>query len=193
MATTERGTIMKRRASWSVPLVLGVLMILVGAYAVVASEVTSMITVAYLGVMLLVVGVLEIIAAVRVGRSGPFLTYLLAGILSLVVGALFLDKPLASLASLTLLVAGFLFAAGLFRGITAIIDRYPRWGIDFLYGVVALALGVYIVASWPISSFWVLGTVVGVEIMVRGITLVAASLALRSVEHGAFTSGTVVA
>jgi uncharacterized membrane protein HdeD (DUF308 family) len=193
MATTERGTITKRRTGWSLPLVLGVLMILVGAYALVASEVTSMITVVYLGVMLLVVGVLEILAAVRVGRSGPFLTYLLAGILSLVVGALFLDKPLASLASLTLLVAGFLFAAGLFRGITAVLDRYPRWGIDFLYGVVALALGVYIVASWPISSFWVLGTVVGVEIVVRGMTLVAASLALRSVEHSAFTSGTVVA
>lgn len=175
-----------RRIGWGVPLVIGVLLIIVGLFALTASVLTSIISVVYLGVMLLVVGVLEIVAGFRVGRSGPFWTYLLAGILSLVVGALCLDRPLATLASLTLLIAGFLFAAGLFRGITSILDRYPRWGVDFLYGVVTLALGVYIVASWPISSFWVLGTIVGVEILVRGITLVAASWALRSAEHGGF-------
>ena len=79
------------------------------------------------------------------------------------------------------------------HAITAIADRYPRWGIDFLYGVVAVALGVYIVASWPISSFWVLGTVVGIEIIARGVALVSASWALRSIEHGELPSGMVAA
>ena len=45
------------------------------------------------------------------------------------------------------------------------------------------ALGVYVAASWPLSSFWVLGTVVAVEIIARGITLVAASWVLRDIEH----------
>jgi uncharacterized membrane protein HdeD (DUF308 family) len=194
MATIGSGTTLeKRRVRWGVPMVLGIVMIVLGLIALYASVATTLISVIYLGIMLLVVGVMEIIAAVRVGRHGSWLTYLLAGILSLVVGGLFLDKPLASLASLTLLIAGFLFAAGLFRGITAIADRYPQWGIDFLYGVVALALGVYIVLSWPISSFWVLGTIVSAEILVRGITLVAASWALRSAEHGELPGGLVAA
>jgi uncharacterized membrane protein HdeD (DUF308 family) len=183
-------TIVKERnVRWGAPMVLGILMILLGAFALAASVATTLITTVVLGVMLLVVGVMEIIAAVRVGRTGPWLTYLLAGILSLVVGALFLDRPLATMASLTLLIAGFLFAAGLFHGITAIADRYPGWGVDFLYGVVAVALGIYIVASWPISAFWVIGTVVGIEILARGIALVAASWALRSVEHGQIPGG----
>ena len=49
------------------------------------------------------------------------------------------------------------------------------------------------VPSKPISSFWVLGTIVSAEILVRGITLVAASWALRSVEHGELPSGMVTA
>ena len=183
----------QRNVRWGAPMVLGILMILLGAFALAAAVATTIITSVVLGIVLLVVGVMEIIAAARVGRHGPWLTYLLAGILSLVVGALFLDRPLATMASLTLLIAGFLFAAGLFHAITAIADRYPQWGIDFLYGVVALALGVYIVASWPISSFWVLGTVVGIEIIARGVALVSASWALRSIEHGHMPSGMVAA
>lgn len=183
----------KRGVHWGLPMTLGILTIILGLFALYASVATTLISVIFIGVMLIVVGVMEIIGAIRVGRHGSWLTYLLAGILSIVVGALFLDKPLASLASLTLLIAGFMFSAGLFRGITAIADRYPQWGIDFLYGVVAIALGVYIVLSWPISAFWVLGTIVSAEILVRGITLVAASWALRDIEHHVLPGGMVAA
>jgi len=54
------------------------------------------------------------------------------------------------------------------------------------YGIIAVLLGAYVVASWPISSLWVLGTVVGVEIVMRGFALVAASWLMREreIEHG---------
>ena len=104
-------------------------------------------------------------------------------------GVLFAFHSITTVGAVLMVV----FAAGLFHAITAVADRYPRWGIDFLYGVVALALGVYIVASWPISSFWVLGTVVGIEIIARGVALVSASWALRSIEHGELPSGMVAA
>ena len=168
---------------WAVPMVIGILLIAGGVFALCAVVLTSVVSVVFFGVLLLMVGILEIVSAFRVGRSGPFVAYFLAGLLSLVVGALFLWRPLASLASLTLLIAGYLFAAGLFRGITAIVDRYPRWGWDLGYALVALALGFIIVAEWPFSSFWVLGTVVAAEIIARGIALVAASWVLRDLSH----------
>jgi uncharacterized membrane protein HdeD (DUF308 family) len=170
-------------------MTIGILLIIGGTFALCASVLTSIVSVIFVGVMLLVVGVLEIISAFRVRHSGHFLMYLLAGVLALVVGGLFLYWPLASLASLTLLIAGYMFASGLFRGITSIVDRYPRWGWDLAYAIVALALGVYIAGSWPFSSFWVLGTVVAAEIIVRGIALVAASWVLRDIEHGKSVPG----
>ena len=67
-------------------------------------------------------------------------------------------------------------------------DRYPRWGFDFAYGLISIALGFYVASSWPISSFWVLGTVVAAEIIVRGMTLISASWVIRDIEHGAVSA-----
>jgi uncharacterized membrane protein HdeD (DUF308 family) len=168
---------------WGVPMAIGILLIIGGAFALVASVLTSIVTIIYVGAMLLVVGALEIVSAFRVRGTGPLLIYFLAGVLAFVIGGLFLYRPFAGLASLTLLIAGYLFAGGLFRGITAIAIRYPRWGWNLAYAIVALALGVYVIVSWPLSSFWVLGTVVAVEIIARGFALVAASWVLRDREH----------
>ena len=170
--------------AWTLSLAIGILLILIGLAALAATAMTGLITAIYVGIMLVVVGILEVIAAFRVRHTGgPFLAYLLAGLLSVVVGALFLDRPLVTLASLTLLVAGYFFASGLFRAIVALSERYPRWGLDLGYALVTLALGVIIAVTWPFSSFWVIGTVVAVEILVRGIMLVTASWLVRDFEH----------
>jgi uncharacterized membrane protein HdeD (DUF308 family) len=121
-------------SSWGIPMTIGVLMIVGGTFALSAAVLTSIVSVLYLGVILAAVGVLEIVPAFRLRRGGPFLMSFLAGLLALVVGALFLARPFAGMASLTLLVACYLFAGGLFRGITSITDRYRGWGWDLSYG-----------------------------------------------------------
>jgi uncharacterized membrane protein HdeD (DUF308 family) len=151
-----------------------------------ASVLTSYVSIIYIGVLLIVAGILEMVAAFRVRRvGGPTVMMLLAGLLAVVVGALFLYRPEGGIASLTLLITCYLFASGLFRGVTSIVDRYPGWGWDVAYAIVAILLGAYIVRTWPTSALWVLGTVVGAEIMARGIVMVTASWSLRDVEHRA--------
>lgn len=171
----------ERAYAWGIPMTIGILLIIGGLFALYAAALTSLVSVVFLGILLLAAGILEIVAAFRGRHQGRFLVYFLAGLLTAVVGALFLFRPLASVATLTLLIAGYLFASGLFRGITSIVDRYPGWGWDLLYGIVALALGAIVLAQWPASSLWVVGTVVAAEIIARGITLCAASLTLREV------------
>jgi len=80
-------------------------------------------------------------------------------------------------------IAGYLFASGLFRGVAAVLDRYPQWGWDLTYAIITIVFGAYLIASWPISGLWLLGTLVAAEIMIRGATLVAASLVIRDIEH----------
>jgi uncharacterized membrane protein HdeD (DUF308 family) len=171
--------------SWGVPMTLGVLTIICGVFALFASVLTSIVSAVMIGSLLVAVGGLEIAAAFRIRHTGPTLLYSLAGLLTIVVGALFVCRPLAGMASLTLLIACYMFASGLFRGVTAIADRYPGWGWDFAYGLTAIMLGVYVSASWPVSSLWLLGTVVAAEIIVRGCALVAASWVLRDIAHAA--------
>jgi uncharacterized membrane protein HdeD (DUF308 family) len=166
---------------WGGPFVVGLLITLLGCLALASIAITSLISVIFYGSLLTVMGVAEIIHAFRVRKTGPFLLFLLGGVLSIVVGVLVLAWPAAGLAAMTLLLAGYFFATGLFRAITSLMDRYPRWGWDFADGSVCVALGVIIMALWPLSTLWAVGIVVGVGIISRGIALMASSLAVRSV------------
>ncbi len=180
-SSTDSGTTPRRNMSgmWGGPFVMGLLLALLGIVALGAVVATSVASVIFFGSMLVVAGIFEVIHAFRVRKSGPFLMFLLGGILSIVVGAMVLARPGTGLVAMTLLVAGYLFASGLFRGITSLVDRYAGWGWDFAYGLVSVVLGVIISAQMPTSSLWVLGLVVGVEILVRGISIMAGALALR--------------
>jgi uncharacterized membrane protein HdeD (DUF308 family) len=174
----------RKTHTWGLPMTIGVLLIFGGMFALGATAMTSLVSIIYFGTLLLAVGILEIVAAFRLRREGPVLTYVLAALLTIVVGGLFVFRPAASLASVTLLIAGYLFASGLFRGMTSLMERNPGWGWDFAYALLTVGLGFYVSAAWPLSSFWVVGTIVAIEIIARGITLVAAAWALRDIEHG---------
>ncbi|PTL84761.1 hypothetical protein DAT35_06785 [Vitiosangium sp. GDMCC 1.1324] len=160
---------------------MGLLITLLGVVALSSIVFTSLATAVFYGAMLFVGGIFEVIHAFRVRKSGPFLMFLLGGILSAVVGALVLMNPGAGLLALTLLIGGYFFASGLFRGITSIADRYEGWGWDFAYGLVSVALGVIIFAQMPYSSLWAPGILVGVEILSRGIAMMAGALTVRKV------------
>ncbi|EPX57203.1 hypothetical protein D187_006957 [Cystobacter fuscus DSM 2262] len=164
---------------WGGPFVMGLLITLLGIVALGAVVVTSVASVIFFGSMLVVAGVFEIVHAFRVRKTGPFLMFLLGGVLSIVVGAMLLSRPGSGLVAMTLLLAGYFFASGLFRGITSLVDRYAGWGWDFAYGIVSVVLGVSISTQMPASTLWALGLVVGVEILSRGISIMAGALAVR--------------
>jgi uncharacterized membrane protein HdeD (DUF308 family) len=166
-------------AVWGVPLAIGVMLAALGTIALVAASATGVVTTVLLGSLLLAGGVLEIVFAFKAHKSGHFLLYLLAGVLSGVTGILFMARPTLGMMSLTLMLAAFFFANGLFHGITAVMHRYAYWGWDLAYGIAAIILGVMLFQGWPAISLWFVGMLVGVELIIRGITLMSVGLALR--------------
>lgn len=176
-------------AAWGPPFVLGLLMAILGLVALGASFITSLVSVILFGALLAGTGIAEIVSAFRVRKAGgPFWLYLLNGVLSTVVGIFVLMNPAAGLGALTLLLAGYFFASGLFHVVTSLMDRYPRWGWDFAYGAISIALGVIVMAQWPISAVWLVGTLVGISILMRGIALMAGSLEARRAIRGVSVS-----
>jgi len=170
-------------AAWGGPFLLGLLLVVLGIACVASAYAASLASVLVFGGFLVVAGVLELIGGARVQdrRARPWVW--LEAILSIVIGILVLARPLAGLATLTLLLACYFFANGLFHGITAIADRHPGWGADLLYGIVTLFLAILVVRTWPVSSLWLAGTLVGVEIIMRGLALISGGLVARRVLH----------
>jgi uncharacterized membrane protein HdeD (DUF308 family) len=171
-------------AAWGGSFFLGLLWTIAGVLCLGATAVASVAAVYWVGALLAIGGVVSIAASFRgAGGSAAVL-----GILSLVVGVLLFIHPGAGLASLTILLIGFFFIAGLFRVVTSLTDRYQGWGFELISGLCAIAIGVMAVRAWPVSSFWLLGTLIGAELIVRGIFMMAGALSARRVMRGIRTS-----
>lgn len=183
--TTASTVTRESSARWGGPFVLGLIVLLLGIVALSASVITSLVSVIFYGVILFASGISEIIYGFRRRKQegGGTALFVLAGVLSIVVGFLIFSRPLVGLTALTLLLAGYFLVNGLFRFVTSIADRYPGWGLDCFYGVVAVFLGVIVIAQLPEASLWLLGTLIGIEIIFRGIALISAALTLRKVNR----------
>ena len=91
-----------------------------------------------------------------------------AGVLSLVIGVLFLTWPTLAELGLTLFIAVLFIVGGLIRLGVAWLGRFPAWGWVVYDGVLSVGLGVVIWVAWPESAMWVLGLLVGIDLLFKG-------------------------
>jgi uncharacterized membrane protein HdeD (DUF308 family) len=166
-------------ANWLWFVVLGIALIVLGFIALGSVVIVSLATAIVIGVLLLIGGVSEMIGAFWCrGWSGYFF-HLLSGVLSVVIGVLFLGAPVASLIALTLLLSCLLMVGGIFKIIAALSHRFAAWGWPLLSGLIDLILGVMIWQQWPESALWVIGLFVGISLVFRGANWIGLGLALR--------------
>jgi uncharacterized membrane protein HdeD (DUF308 family) len=180
MSTSSLGSIAKESVGWSITL--SVLMMLAGILAIAippAAGVAVLVVVAWL---LMVSGAAHLVFAWYTRTTGGMIWELLLGVLYLFVGIYALVHPLAGLASLTLVLAFYLFAEAVLELVLSFRLR-PMPGANWLLfdGIVTLILAVLIWRSWPSSSEWVIGTLVGISMLMSGITRLSLSLAARRV------------
>ncbi len=171
---------------WWCFLLLGILLVVCGTAAIVYPFFSSLGVVLFLGAILIISGVATIISAFWVGKWSAFLVQVLVGLLYAVVGFTITEAPLKSIAVLTLMLAGFFVVIGSFRIVSALVDKYPMWGWSLINGVVTLMLGMIIFRSFkqfpedPEGVFWIIGLLVGIELLLNGWTWVMLSFAIKN-------------
>lgn len=168
------------RRNWVWFVVLGVALIVLGCVALASVGVASLATAVVIGALMLTGGVVETIGAFWCRGWSGFFFHLLSGILSMVVGVLFLRSPVGALLTLTLLLACLLMVGGLFTIIAALSFRFAAWGWPLVSGIIDLILGVMIWQQWPASALWVVGLFVGISLVFRGFNWIGLGLSLRS-------------
>ena len=180
MSATSAGTLVKKSIGWSIGL--SVLMIVAGILAI-ASPLSAGIAVNLLVAWLLAFsGCAHLVFAWYTRSTGGFLWELLLGILYIFIGAYLLLHPLAGLASLTLVLAMYLFLEAVLEFVLGFTLRpLPGSGWLLFDGIVTLILAVMIWRTWPSSTGWVIGTLVGISMLFSGTSRLMLSLAARSV------------
>lgn len=105
---------------------------------------------------------------------------LLAALLYLVVGVFTVLMPLLSLEWWTLLIGCAILSAGIMRsGVAITLWNSPGRFWRCFNAIISLVLGVMIIWSWPESSSWLIGTLIAVEMIFSGWTLMFLALAPR--------------
>lgn len=168
------------RASWGWFVALGVAFVILGLVVLAHEVAATFVVTIYVGALIAVAGVVQMIHAFRVMGWGRFLYWLLAGVLYIVAGGLIMLDPALGALSLTILLGVALAVEGIFRIIAGFGTRPASgWGWIVFSGFVTLLLGALIIAKWPASAFAILGLFLGIDLIVNGVTTAMFGLALR--------------
>lgn len=167
--------------NWGFFLAWGVALTVLGILAISFAAFTTLISVIFLGFLLLFSGVLVIIDAIQFwrGKGSSFFFQLLAGLLYSIVGLLFIFSPMVGSMSLTLLLAVLFMVLGVFRIIYAATHHLPRRGWILFSGIITLLLGILILIQWPASGLFIIGLFVGIDLLFLGINYIMAALVAR--------------
>lgn len=168
------------RGNWLWFVVLGVALVVLGMIALGSTVVASLAVEMTFGVLLLIAGVGETFGSFWARRWSGFFLHLLSGLLSIVVGVMFLARPGAGLVALTLVVASLFLVGGTFKIVAAVGYRFAHWGWPLISGLLDVILGVLILAEYPASALWVLGLFLGINLIFRGAHWIGLGLALRA-------------
>ncbi len=179
MAVPESGGEASEK-SWWLYLLLGVVLLVAGVFVLGDVVLASVVSAILIGWAIVIAGILEIIHAFSARGWKGFLLDLLLGALYVAGGAMLLSNPVAGSVTLTLVIGIIWVVSGIFRMVLAgAIWREGGWAI-FLSGMVAVLAGAIILARWPASGLWVLGLLLGIDLLVNGIAWIAYSFGVRS-------------
>lgn len=165
--------------NWGWFLALGIVLFGLGVVAINTAVAATIITVFTLGVVLLLAGLAQCIMAIREAQWSGFFLNLLAGLLALVMGYLFVQSTGVSALTLTLLMAVYFMVSGLFKVFTAATHRFHQWGWMLANGISSLILGALLWAQWPISGLWAIGLFLGLDLIMVGMFWGVVGVSLR--------------
>lgn len=167
--------------TWKRFVVVGALMLLLGAVAIAVPPIASLASTIFVGWILIIAG--AFLVAVAFSRSGAWqvIAAVAWGILTAGVGIyIAIANPERGVLALTLVLCIYFIAIGISRIWIAFSERgTPGAGLVGLNGVLSLIIGVLILAELPESSLWAIGLLVGIDLIFAGWSLIATGLAGR--------------
>jgi len=157
-----------------------VLFIVLGIFSIIEPGIAGLGVTLLVGWLLVFGAVAHFIAAFKGGGAKQVIFQVLIGILYAIGGFYFLTHPIMGVGTLTLLLAAIILAEGVVELVAYFRMRsHGASGWLLLNGIITLLLGGLIWFHWPSSSVWAIGTLVGVNLLMTGITRLMFGFAAR--------------
>jgi uncharacterized membrane protein HdeD (DUF308 family) len=174
------GALVPKAINWSIAL--SVLLIIAGLFAILVPVISGLGVTLLFGWLMILSGITHFVFAFKTHTTGGLIWELIIGAIYLFTGFYLVLHPVAALFALTLILACYLF----FEAIVEFIQYFqlrPRHGAGWLLvdGIITLILAIMIWRSWPASSVWVIGTLVGISMLFSGFSRLMLSLAAKRI------------
>lgn len=156
------------------PALLGLLIIGLGFVAIALPFFTTLAVEAFVAWLLVGSGILQFIHAVQMRYSKSAILRFIWSIFYISGGLVLLFYPLAGVLSLTLSLGVFILVGGIIQTVMAIQQRPDSsWLWHLAGGIVGVLFGLVIVAAWPTNATWLLGILIGFNLISDGTPLLA--------------------
>ena len=167
---------------WRALLVEGIVLILLGMAAIALPVLAGLAIAILFGWLILIGGIIGLVTTLM-GRHAPGYGWaLLSAALWIAAGLALLVWPAAGLVYFTFLLFAWLAVEGVAMIMYALSHRRgstPRWAWMLFSGAINLILAVYLLTGLPGLAAWVLGLIVGINLLFSGVSLTAMALAVR--------------
>ena len=113
-------------------------------------------------------------------QGGRLALEILLSIVYLAAGLVLLANPLTGAFTLTLFLIGFFIAQGGLKIIHAVRFRgVSNWGWMLFSGILSLVLAFFLLVGLPLTAFWAIGVIIGIDFIFSGVSIVMISLSMR--------------
>jgi uncharacterized membrane protein HdeD (DUF308 family) len=172
---------LRSHSTWFI--IYGVLLVLLGIAAILLPGLATLAVGLTVGWLLLLGGAFGLVAVISSGRSAPgFWWNLITAIICILAGLSLLVRPFTGMLTLTIILAAYLFASGGAQIVQALQYRKEipsAWAWMLISGIVNIVLGLIITLGLPGTAIWVLGLLVGINLVMTGAAVVAAAVCVR--------------
>ena len=181
--TARRVVVSAIHAHWVLFLVEGIVLVLLGAAAIIVPVVATLAFTLVIGWLFLISGIVGLVTTFWMRGVPGFWWALLSAIIAIAAGVVLLLWPISGTLSLTLVLIAFFIVEGVATLMYAIDHRAQlsgRWGWMLASGIVDLILAGIIFAGLPETATWALGLLVGISLLFGGTAMIGMALAARS-------------
>jgi uncharacterized membrane protein HdeD (DUF308 family) len=150
----------------------GIVLLTLGLLAIILPTLFTVAIELLIGILLLVGGAVSIYRSYTLKDVPGSSISLGMGILSIIVGVLFLGFPLHGMIALTFFLGVLFFGKGIAEITIALQHRHwIAWGWILISGFVSILIALLLLVALPETATWALGLLVGINMLFSGVWL----------------------